>query len=127
MRVDDNWKKTRILAQDIDQLLGLPVETSEKYLQVLEDLIIHNFLELVLSTDTKDETVFELELPYLGTLIITVKNGKHLSTDFVARPLFNKKLQTAYTAEKSPLVHTCVDLLSKKLVKQFEEGELPNE
>lgn len=122
MKVDDNWKQTRVLAQDLNKLLNLPTETSEKYLQILENLIVHKFLESVLSKE--DNTCYEIELPYLGTLIIEVTDKGHLSTDFVVRPLFFKKLQAAYNTNESPLIQQCTDLLSEKLVKQFEEGEI---
>lgn len=127
MKVDENWKQSRILAQNLDRLLNLPVETSEKYLQIIEDVLLHTFLEMVLSevsSDTETDQVYEIELPYLGTLVITVREGKHLSTDFVVRPTLYKKLQNVYLKKESPLIHTCNNLLSQQLIKQFEEGEI---
>ncbi len=130
MKVDENWKQSRILAQNINRLLELPVETSEKYLQIVEEVILHTFLEMVLSAGEESnpglDQVFEIELPYLGTLVITA-HDKHLSTDFVVRPTFYKKLQNVYLKKVSPIIQTCNELLSQELVKQFEEGEIKGE
>lgn len=121
MNVDDNWKETRLLAEDIDKLLGIPSETSEKYLTILSSLIIHKFLESLLDNESKAGT-YQINLPYVGSLLVEINEKGQISTDFVVRGSFYKALKRAYTSHESPLVNLCTDYLSEDLLKRYKEG-----
>lgn len=119
MKVDDNWRDVHILAEDLDQLLGIPAKTSEKFLEILSELIIHRFLEEVLA---QDKDTYQVILPYLGNLIINVED-KFPKIDFMVRPSFYKAIKEAYKDKKSPLVNDCVKRLSSELIKRYNEGD----
>ena len=36
MKSDDNWKETRLLAEDLQNLIGLPSKVTEDYLKIIE-------------------------------------------------------------------------------------------
>lgn len=129
MNPDANWKETRILAEDLDTLLGIPVGTSEDFLTVLENLIIHRFVEILRDTDQRDTTDYSIELPYLGTLVITPTGKKklQLSISFSPRSVLYRKLKSAYFSHESPLVTQLGKLLGDQLVSKFENGEIEDE
>lgn len=126
MRPDDNWKETRLLAEDISQLLNIPRGVSEDYLTVVENLIIHKFIECVNGEDIRGQEV-SIELPYLGSLIISVDDRGHLETSFVVRSSFYRKLKNAYQKNESPLVTQLGAILGQSLVEKMEEGRIEDE
>lgn len=121
MRPDDNWKETRILAEDLDTLLGLPKDITEDYLKILENLIIHRFVEQLEDCHDFRGKDCQIELPYLGSLVISVDDKNKLSTDFVVRDTFYRKLRNAFHSKESPLISQCGKILGEELVKKFEE------
>ncbi len=124
MKSDTNWKETRLMAADLDVLLGIPVETSEKFLKVLENLIIHRFLEMVMdSEDIQDGKTYHIELPYLGSLVINMVKQNKFIIDFVVRKSFYQKIKDAIATKESPLVKQLEVELSRNLLKRYEESE----
>lgn len=121
MRPDDNWKETRILAEDLDTLLGLPKDITEDYLKILENLIVHRFVEQLEDCQDFRNKDCQIELPYLGSLVISVNEKNKISTDFVVRDTFYRKLRNALYSKESPLVSQCGKILGEDLVKRFEE------
>lgn len=126
MKPDDNWKETRLLAEDISQLLNIPRGVTEDYLSVVENLIIHKFIECTNGEDIRGQEV-SIELPYLGSLIVSVDEKGHITTSFVVRNVFYRKLKNAYQKHESPLVSQLGDILGKALVERMEEGEIEDE
>ena len=121
MKADENWKETRVLTSDLEELLGIPKETSEEYLKVLENLIIHKFVEELLDTNSFIEKDCAIELPYLGTLIISVNKGNSISTSFAPRRTFYNKIKEAYSTKQSPLIVQCEDLLRDEYLNNLKE------
>lgn len=120
MKPDDNWRETRLLAEDLDTLLDLPVNTTEEFLKIMENLIIHRYVEAISNEDFKGKDC-QIELPYIGSLIVSTDDKGHLSTDFVVRKAFNRKLRNAYYNRESPLINQCAKILGQDLVEKFEE------
>lgn len=128
MKTDDNWKETRLLAKDILDLTGVPIETTEHFLELLEDLIIHRFLEMVLSDNSNEDTDYSIELPYLGTLVLAINpNNNNISTSFNIRKSLYKKIKSAYNSRISPLTCQIEENLKNRLVKKFEEEDYEDE
>lgn len=123
MNPDENWKETRASAEDLSLLLGVSTSTTEEFLKVLENLIIHRFVEAL--TDTESEEV-SIELPYLGSLVIS-RQKKSPEITFVVRPAFYRKIKEACHTLKSPLTSQISAALGQKLVQKFEEGDDSNE
>lgn len=121
MRPDDNWKEVRLLAEDLDTLLGLPKEVSEDYLKILENLIVHRFIETISNEDFRGKDC-QVELPYLGSLVVSVDESDKLSLNFIPRSTFYRKIKNAYYKRESPLVTQCAEILGQDLVKKYEEG-----
>lgn len=121
---DDNWKETRILAEDISKLLGIPTQSTEDYLCVLENLIIHRLIELVNDSTDVTNKDYSVELPYLGTLIVSVSDSNKLTTSFVCRSSFNKKIKSAIFQKKNPLISQISKILGDVLVSKMEDGEI---
>lgn len=121
MRTDDNWKETRVLAEDLNTLLNLPNNISEEYFKVLENLIVHKFLEKLLEDEDNNGKDYSIELPYIGTIVVSVENDR-LSTSFSVKSSFYKKIKSAYDTKESPLVKQCSDILGEVLSRKFLEG-----
>lgn len=119
MKTDENWKETRVLSEDIEVLFGIPRRTTEEFLDFLEQLIVHKYLEAF--SDSDENTDIALELPYLGTLVVTGKKGK-TSVSFSPRKKFYQRLRRAQDGV-SPLSESLSDLLGKDLVNKMEKGE----
>lgn len=123
MTPDENWKETRVLCEDLSELLGIPKQSSEDFLLVLENLIIHKLVEKISDEDCKGQDI-SVELPYLGTLIISVDERGKVSEDFVCRKTFARKIKDAVNRRESPLVSQLGKVLGEHLVKKMEEGEV---
>lgn len=123
MKPDDNWAETRILAEDLDTLLGIPKGVSEDYLKVLENLIVHRLVEQVREEKDFRGKDCQIELPYLGSLIISIDNKNKISTNFVVRDTFYRKIRKAFHTKESPLVSQCSKILGEDLLNKFE-GEV---
>lgn len=124
MKPDDNWKETRLLCDDISNLLDIPRGVSEDYLTVLENLIIHKFAEAVCLEEDCRGKDFSIELPYLGSLIVSIDSKNHMSVNFAVRSAFYKKLRAAYTRKESPLTSQMYSILGDLLIEKMEEGEI---
>ena len=123
MKVDDNWRETKVTLEDMESLLGIPSRVSEEYLKILENLLVHRFLEEMLSCE-EDQASYQVDLPYLGSLVIH-KKGTKLSTDFAPSSSFYRKLKKAANSQESPLVRQCAKLLGQDLAEIFtEEGSI---
>lgn len=127
MRPDDNWRETRLLAEDLDVLLGLPKNVTEDYLKILENLIIHRFVEKIADEEDFRGKDYQIELPYIGSLIVSISENSKISTDFVVRNSFYRKLKSACFSKTSPLVDQCADILGRDLAQKFEEGTINDE
>lgn len=123
MNADDNWKETRLLAEDLENLLGVPKNINEDYLKIIENLIIHKFVEQILDDDESINNDYCIELPYLGSLIISINSINQLDINFVPRTAFYKKIRNAYIKKESPLLDQCTKILSNEYVKRFEESD----
>lgn len=123
MKSDNNWKETRLLAEDLSNLIGLSPEMTENFLKIIENLIIHKFLEVVSEEDNdlKGKDI-QIELPYLGSLIISINDKDKLTTDFVVRNIFFRKLKSAYYSRESPLTEQVEKILGQQLSHEFEEN-----
>lgn len=125
MNPDENWKETRATSKDLSELLGVSVSTVEDFLTILENLIIHRFVEVISESEESLEDV-SIELPYLGSLVISTINGKgsRLSISFVPRQSFYKKVRKAYLSLESPLINQVNSILGNRLVEMLKEGEI---
>lgn len=117
-RQDDNWYETQATIQDMSDLLGISPEAIDEFLHTLENLIVHRFLESV-PEGSRDYEV-AIELPYLGSLVVSKEKGR-LSTLFTSRRKFWRKLNQAAIHGTDPLVDQLGEVLGKQLVKKFEE------
>lgn len=123
MNPDENWKETRVTAQDLSQLLGIPVKATEDILTVLENLIVHRFVEKISDDDIRGTDV-SIELPYLGSLIVSVRDNGGVETSFVPRKVFYNKIKKACYSRNSPLVEQLSKVLGEELVSRMEKGEV---
>lgn len=123
---DENWKETRLTAEDLSLLLGVPVSTIENFLSVLENLIIHRFVEKLGDEDCCNND-YSVELPYLGSLVVSVNDSSKVSLSFVARNSFYRKIRRACNMRESPLPNMIGQVLGESLVKKLEEGDIFNE
>lgn len=123
MKSDENWKESRLLAQDLELIAGVPVEVTEDYLKIIENLIIHKFVEILSNEDFRGKDC-QVELPYLGSLVVSVDEKNKMSTNFVVRNSFYRKLRKAYLHRESPLVEQCSSILGDHLVELFEKGDI---
>lgn len=122
MKTDENWKQVRLLSKDLETLLDLPLKEIEEYNEVFQDLIIHKFIEDVSKEDDPRGLDYEIILPYIGSLIISISDkGKISSTNFVCRPAFFHDLRKAYNSLESPLVKRYSKILGKTLVDKYNE------
>lgn len=126
MRPDDNWKETRASAEDLSDLLNVPVKATEDFLTVLENLIVHKFVETISDEDCRGKDI-AVELPYLGTLVVSIDDNDQISLNFVARNVLYRKIKTSYTKRSSPLVSQLESILGDYLVKKMEEGDIVHE
>lgn len=123
MNPDENWKETRATAEDLSILLGVPTSTTEEFLKVLENLIIHRLVEVLSDSESEDVAI---ELPYLGSLVISDPKKKYPDISFVPRKAFYRKIKDACQSLKSPLTSQIGVALGQKLVQIFEEGDESN-
>ncbi len=123
MRSDENWKETRATAQDMELLTGVPVSITENYLKLLENLILHKFTEQVSTNKDLRGTDCQITLPYLGDLIVSISDNSQLTTSFVVRPSFYKKLIKCYTKKESPLITQISTLVEDEFVRKFNANE----
>lgn len=125
MNPDNNWKETRATSKDLSELLGVSVSTVEDFLTILENLIIHRFVESIAESEDPPEDI-SIELPYLGSLVVSTVGGKggRLSISFVPRQSFYKKVRKAYLSLESPLINQVNLILGGHLVEMLEEGEI---
>lgn len=126
MRPDDNWKDTRASAEDLSELLNIPVKATEDFLTVMENLIVHKLVETISDEDILGKDI-AIELPYLGSLVISIDDRGHLSTNFVIRGTLYKKIRNAYLKRESPLVSQIESILGDDLVKRMKEGDIIHE
>lgn len=120
MKPDNNWINTRVITKDLETILGVPVHLSEDYLITIENLIIHKFIEVSMDQDAED---YQIELPYLGSLVISPLPHHKLSVEFTPRKSFYNKLCKAYYDKESPLIIQCAKALGGTLSNKFEEGD----
>lgn len=118
---DCNWKETKLTIQDLSTLLGVSTKTLKEFFEVVENLLVHKFLEEVLKSDSLEDTDIEVALPYLGSLVLSL-NKKNISTNFVIDNNLYKKLKKAYLSKESPLTDQICKLLGKDLLDKFEDG-----
>lgn len=121
MNPDNNWKDTRASAEDLSLLLGVSVQTVEDFLVVLENLIIHKYVEELSKTDESTVDI-NIELPYLGSLVVSTNEKGQISTSFAVRRTFYRKLKKATNLMESPLTSQLCKILGNQLVEKFEEG-----
>lgn len=126
MRPDNNWKEVRASAEDLSCLLNIPVRATEDFLTVLENLIVHKFVEVVSDEDCTGKDI-SIELPYLGNLVISIDENGQISLNFVARKVFYRKIKDAYNKRESPLVSQLEAILGDYLVKKMEDGDIVHE
>lgn len=126
MRPDDNWRETRASAEDLSELLGIHPKATEDFLVVLENLIVHRFLEAISDDDCSGKDI-SIELPYLGTLVVSFDDHDQISTNFVIRKVLQRKIKTAYLKRTSPLVSQLETILGDHLVKKMQEGDIVHE
>lgn len=123
MNPDENWKETRLTAKDLSVLLGVSVSTVEEFLVVVENLLIHKLVETLSEVDDIGNTDVCIELPYLGSLVISTDKRK-VSTNFVVRPSLYRKIKKACSSLESPLTEQLSTILGECLLKKYEEGEI---
>lgn len=127
MNPDNNWKETRLLAEDISTLLGVPAKTVEDFLLVLENLIVHRLAETISQEDFNGKDC-SVELPYLGSLVVSCDDKGKVSTDFVVRPALYRKIRAVVNhSSTSPLIKQLCEILGEDCVRKMEEGTLSNE
>lgn len=126
MRPDDNWKEVRASAEDLSDLMSIPVRATEDFLTVLENLIVHKFAETISDEECKGTDV-AIELPYLGTLVVSIDENDQISLNFVARKVLYRKIKSAYVKRESPLVSQLESILGDHLARKMEEGDIVHE
>ena len=125
MNPDENWKETKATSKDLSELLGVPESSTQEFLEILENLIIHRLVESLLSEDTISEKDFSVELPYLGSLIVSLSGSRdNVSLSFVPRNTFYRKIRRACHTLESPLNAQISSILGGHLAKSYEEGGL---
>lgn len=122
MNPDNNWKETRLLSQDLSEILGVPVQATEDFLLVMENLIIHKFIETISDEDFRGKDC-QIELPYLGSLVISVDDKNRMNINFVVRKSFYKKIKNAYNNKNNPLSDQLCKILGYKLSQIIEEDK----
>lgn len=128
MKTDGNWIKTRDLSKDIETITEIPYNYNEEFFKITESVILHKILENIELLELRGESVrnkdFEIELPYLGSLIVFVDNDKNISFNFTARPIFVKKVKECILKKKDFLSEHLEQKLENKLVEKFIESEI---
>ena len=122
---DENWEETRFLVQNVSKFLEKDPKEVDEVLKTCENFVIHRFLEMYLEDEDHTGKDYAVELPYLGTLIISFSTKVSSTYTFVPRKQFVKKLKRAYNQEESPLVEQLTKKLGEKLVADYkiEKGE----
>lgn len=126
---DGNWHETRVEAQDIADLCGLPLKTVESFLVVVENVILHSFYEQYRGRDRKsDMDDFSVTLPYLGDLVISVdskkdSDEKSVSIGYVPRKAFYEKIKGITEGQLSPLTRQIYKELGAMLKENFETSQ----
>lgn len=122
MNPDQNWKETKVITQDVETVLEVPCNEVNEILSLVEKLAIHRFVEILSDHEFKDKDV-AIELPYLGTLILSINSRGKITYNFVVRNSMYREFRDAYRNRKSPLESELSKKLSSELVKRFEGGE----
>ena len=122
---DENWEETRFLAQNVAKFLNKDPKEVEEILRTCEDFLVHRFLEMYLEDEDHTGKDYAIELPYLGTLVVSFNTKVSCTYSFTPRKQFIKKLKRAYNQEESPLVEQLTKKLGDKLVTEYkiEKGE----
>ena len=124
MKVDDNYRESKILAEDLSVLIdGFVTKDLLFIFKTLENLIIHDLVEQINKEDDPKGKDFEIVLPYLGSLVISVSDKNKLSTNFVVRNSFYHDLRKYYNKNESPLTEQYAKLLGEALSKKYEEED----
>lgn len=105
-------------------MLGVPSDVSKEYLEVIENLLIHKFIESLNEEDIVEGKDYSIELPYLGSFTVFITDKGRITTSFTAKSSFYKKIKSAYLTRESPLVSQCGTILGKDLADKYiiEEG-----
>ena len=122
MNPDQNWKETKVVTQDVETILEVPCNEVNEILSLVEKLAVHRFVELLSDHEFKDKDV-AIELPYLGTLVLSINNRGKITYNFVVRNSVYREFRDAYRNRKSPLESDLSKRLGSELVKRFEGGE----
>lgn len=122
MNPDQNWKETKVVTKDVETILEVPCNEVNEILSLVEKLAIHRFVEILSDHEFKDKDV-AIELPYLGTLILSINSRGKITYNFVVRNSMYREFRDAYRNRKSPLESDLSKKLSSELVKRFEGGE----
>jgi len=126
MRTDTNWIETRFLSENVAEFLGKSTEEVEEILKTCENFLIHRFLEIYLNDETHKDKDYAIELPYIGTFVVSFTTEVSRTFNFVPRQAFLFKLKKAYNQKESPLTKQLTKNLENKLVTEYraERGEL---
>lgn len=128
MASDENWKETQVLVKDIAQLLGVPPGMTKDLLKTLENLIIHKLVEAVSTEDNPSDKDYAIELPYLGTLVVSLTGRRdQVSLSFAPRNSFYRKVRKACHTLESPLTEQVGEILGEHFVNLYEEGGVEDE
>ena len=125
MKYDDNWYKTRCTCEDLQALTGVPKSTSSEFLNILENLIVHQILIEYENLETKDNYSIVVELPYLGSLIVEGSSSQSsISIGFKPRGQFYDKIKKSIITGTSSLADQIADMLGKSLENKYNKGEI---
>lgn len=92
----------------------------------MENLLIHKFIELLNNEDITEDKDYNIELPYLGSFIVSITDKGRIITNFTAKSSFYKKIKSAYLTRESPLVSQCGSILGKDLADKYIAEEEDN-
>jgi hypothetical protein len=128
--------ESKVLAEELQTLTGLPYKQNLDYIRFMEKLLMYRVTEQVCENTNEygDKPVTKIEIPLLGTLTIkpvlfhkthrlTEKPSLHFEYEFQPLSGFKKHLCDAYISHECSLPTEFAEMYGQKLNTIFKEGE----
>ena len=124
---DDSWIVIDDLLSDLEKLTEIPKSISRDFLKIIENLIVHKFIEKVNEIDLESDISgkdIEIVVPLIGSLVISIGDDKKISDNtFTMNKKFYNKLKESLDTRESPLVLYLSKIVGEDLVRRYVNYE----
>lgn len=114
----DNFYRTRDLCEDLSKILNLTNPGTHNFARIFELALIHKVVEDYIDAD--ENTPVKISIPFIGDMILRVKDGDVVLEDFILEDRFKKHIIEALVDKKSPLVLEAEESLIRRIKNRYD-------